>query len=189
MRLHLQILTLLGFIAVSQVDASAQNTEDFRANTSRLLAHAFTDSIPDADRIDLYHITGIVERDKKNGAGFELAGKDVSFVVSSKKTLRGKNCQKIIAAWRRLRIPDGSGGAFCHTPPYGIRFYRGNDVLLETTICWECHNFYMPTIDQNTGGLRLSLQSVEDKGNRLFEVLNEIIPINIDKNKGSRTKP
>lgn len=189
MRLHLLLLTLSGFIAVSPLGASAQDIEDFRANTSKLLAHAFTDSIPDADRIDLFHITGAVERDKKIGDVFEIAGKDVSFVVASKRILRGKNCEKIMDAWRRLRIPDGTGGAFCHTPPYGIRFYRGNDILLETTICWECHNFYMPTIDKDTGALRLSLQSVEDKGNRLFEVLNEIIPINTDKKKASRTKP
>lgn len=189
MRLHLNILTLIGFIAISPIGASAQSNEDFRANAARLLLHAFTDSVPDADRIDLFHITGAVERDKNNGDVFEIAGDDVSFVVASRKTLRGKNCKKIIDAWRRLQIPKGPGGAFCHTPPYGIRFYRGNDVLLETTICWECHNFYMPTIDQDTGVLRLSLQSVEDKGNRLFQVLNEIIPINSDKKKASRTMP
>ena len=189
MRLHLQILTLMGLIVVSSLDASAQNNDDLRANASRLLAHAFTDSLPDVDRIDLFHITGAFEQDKKKGEVFEIAGNDVSFAVASKKTLRGKNCEKIIEAWRCLRIPQGPGGAFCHTPPYGIRLYRGDKVLLETTICWECHNFYMSTIDQETGALRLSLQRVEDKGNRLFQVLNEIIPINTDKKKTSRTKP
>ena len=135
MRLQLQILALLGFFAVTSLSVSAQTDHAFRANASRLLAHAFTDSIPDADRIDLFHLTGAFERDKKRGDVFEIAGKDVSFAVASKKTLRGRNCDKIIDAWRRLRIPDGSGGAFCHTPPYGIRFYRGDDLVLETTIC------------------------------------------------------
>lgn len=187
--MHFQTVTLIAFIGTVSLSASAQDHDSLRANASRLLAHAFTDSIPDADRIDLFHITGSVEPDKTRGDLFAIAGNDVSFTVASKKTLRGKNCDKIIDAWRRLQIPEGPGGAFCHTPPYGIRFYRGDELLLETTICWECHNFYMPTIDPKTGALQLSLHSVHDKGKRLFQVLNETIPIDKEKAKQSRTKP
>ena len=189
MRMYLQTVTLIAFIGSVSLSVSAQDNDSLRANASRLLAHAFTDSIPDADRIDLFHITGSVEPVKAKGDLFVIAGNDVSFTVASKKTLRGKDCDKIIDAWRRLRIPEKPGGAFCHTPPYGIRFYRGNELLLETTICWECHNFYMPTIDLETGALQLSLQSVQDKGNRLFQVLNETIPIDGKKATQSRTKP
>lgn len=162
--------------------AIAQEAEDLKTNTSRLLMHAATDSIPDADRIELYHLDRPPEDHGPDRPLFAIASSEVSFVVKSHRTVRGKECEAIVKAWRRLRIPQAPGGALCHTPPYGIRFYRGDQLLFETTICWECHNFYLATIDPTSGAVRLSLQSIEDKERRLFRALHAVLPVE-SKNK------
>jgi len=33
--------------------------------------------------------------------------------------------------------------ALCHEPAYGFRLYRGNNFDAETSVCWECSNFYV----------------------------------------------
>ena len=31
----------------------------------------------------------------------------------------------------------------CHYPIHGIRFFRGDDFLFGTSICWVCDNYYV----------------------------------------------
>ncbi len=38
---------------------------------------------------------------------------------------------------------DLGGGAFCHFPIHGIRLYRGEDLIFQTSLCWECANYYI----------------------------------------------
>lgn len=35
--------------------------------------------------------------------------------------------------------------ARCHLPPWGIAFYRGDDLLLTATLCFRCSNVYVYT--------------------------------------------
>ena len=32
--------------------------------------------------------------------------------------------------------------AMCHNPIHGIRLFAGDLLLFETSVCWECHNYY-----------------------------------------------
>jgi len=38
---------------------------------------------------------------------------------------------------------DWGGGAFCHFPIHGIRLFRGEEVIFQTSICWKCINYYI----------------------------------------------
>ena len=51
--------------------------------------------------------------------------------------LTGEDAERIAALWRAL--PAGEQ-ARCHTPPYGLRFWRGGLLLAEASLCWECDN-------------------------------------------------
>ena len=51
--------------------------------------------------------------------------------------LTGEDAQRIATLWRAL--PAGEE-ARCHTPPYGLRFWRGGRLLAEASLCWECDN-------------------------------------------------
>src|SRR5687767_1020203 len=53
--------------------------------------------------------------------------------------LIGNLAQQIANLWREL--PE-SGQMRCHNPPFGLRFYNTNRLLLQGSICWECNNIY-----------------------------------------------
>jgi len=31
----------------------------------------------------------------------------------------------------------------CYSPPYGFQLLKGNTIVVETSICWHCNNFYV----------------------------------------------
>ncbi len=54
-------------------------------------------------------------------------------------TLRGNDAQRIAELWRLL--PRGNQSR-CHMPPYGLRFWSGERVVCEASLCWECDNIF-----------------------------------------------
>ena len=53
--------------------------------------------------------------------------------------LTGEPAQQIANLWRHL--PPGAF-ARCHIPPFGLRFYRNGELLLQASICWQCDNIF-----------------------------------------------
>jgi hypothetical protein len=53
--------------------------------------------------------------------------------------LDGAAAQRIADSWRAL--PPGEQ-ARCHVPPYGLRFYSGDRMICEASVCWECNNIF-----------------------------------------------
>jgi hypothetical protein len=47
--------------------------------------------------------------------------------------------QQIISLWQAL--PPGES-ARCHVPPFGVRFFSGETVMCQASICWRCNNIY-----------------------------------------------
>lgn len=47
--------------------------------------------------------------------------------------------QQIADLWRQL--PAGAPRR-CHTPPFGLRFYRRRILQLQASICWQCNNIF-----------------------------------------------
>jgi len=37
---------------------------------------------------------------------------------------------------------DQGGGAFCHYPIHGLRLYREEDLIFQTSLCWKCSNYF-----------------------------------------------
>ena len=52
--------------------------------------------------------------------------------------LRGDAAQEIAALWRAL--PDYDLITMCHYPPFVLRFFAADRVVLSASLCWECHN-------------------------------------------------
>jgi hypothetical protein len=59
--------------------------------------------------------------------------------------------------------------ALCHEPFYGLRFYSGKKLLFETSVSWECNNFYVP---QDWIGFNAKAAS----GHALFKLLESLLP-------------
>lgn len=47
--------------------------------------------------------------------------------------------QLVASLWRKL--PPGES-VRCHTPPIGLRFYDGDRMIVEASICWQCENIF-----------------------------------------------
>jgi hypothetical protein len=63
----------------------------------------------------------------------------IRVAVRAERRLTGADAQRIADLWRKL--PPGEQ-ARCHMPPYGLRFWRAGQLLVEASLCWECANVY-----------------------------------------------
>lgn len=42
-----------------------------------------------------------------------------------------------------IAVEKNNGGAMCHFPIHGIRIWSGDEIVFQTSICYQCMNFYM----------------------------------------------
>lgn len=118
----------------------------------RMLSLVHTDALPRFDRADLYAVSfpdpegNERPKSKPTDKTFPVRPYGLHADVHGHATLEGEACDRLRDAWQSLAF-DRLGGAFCHYPAYGIRLYRDNALLFETTICWQCQNFYVPSYD------------------------------------------
>jgi hypothetical protein len=183
------IASVLALVAGASL--RAQEGADITTSLSRMSALAYTEAFPEVDRIELYTLVldpkhkdavpegGSRERFKLGSSGGFGGAKssDVYVDVDLHVTIDGKKCKEITDAWRSLSFQPN--GALCHVPPYGVRFYRENNLLFETTVCWKCHNFYMPEIDPKTGEMNLLLYGFKNDthAKKLLSIFHKHLPI------------
>ena len=186
----LLIVSIVAVVGVAQ--SLAQEGADLKSSLSHMSALAYTEAFPEVDRIELYSLvidgkqregqpnsSSSPERFKIGGhEGYEgFGGLDIFVDVDSHVTIAGKKCKEITDAWRSLTFQPN--GALCHVPPYGVRFYRNDKLLFETTVCWKCHNFYMPEIDAQSGEMKLLLYGFKNDSSakKLLHVLQKQLPL------------
>ena len=111
----------------------------------------------------------------ENGATV-ISLSEISVRPHSSKVFAGKDATLIADDWRSLTFQPN--GAFCHIPTYGIRFYRGEDVIFSVSVCWKCHNFYLPTVDPESGQPSVKLYGFDDNAaaKRLLNDLRRLVP-------------
>lgn len=44
---------------------------------------------------------------------------------------------------------DFGGGAFCHEPVHGVRFFKDDTLLFQTSLCWGCGNYFVTYPDDH----------------------------------------
>ncbi|TWT79493.1 hypothetical protein CA13_08950 [Planctomycetes bacterium CA13] len=174
LRHMMRILLILLLLIVSLPCALAQDANPFgatddKANTKaewtathpdgdapheRMLSLAHTDALPSFDRVELYAVS-LPKRDpfsdekpepKPGGKTFPVRPYGAQATIHAHVSLTGADCNELRTAWQSLAF-DRLGGAFCHYPAYGFRLYRSDLLLFETTVCWQCQNFYVPRFD------------------------------------------
>jgi hypothetical protein len=65
------------------------------------------------------------------------------------------------------------GGAGCHYPIHGLRFYKGKTLLYQTSLCWHCGNFFA-TYDPLYRSMWLGFNGGSDE---LKKFMNSVLPI------------
>ena len=73
------------------------------------------------------------------------------WTIRARTTVKGPDAERIATLYRALKprenpVRDKDGrmsyisGPNCHAPPFAYRFYSGDKLLYNTSICWGCQN-------------------------------------------------
>ena len=109
---------------------------------------------------------------------------DEWWTVHSRTTIKGPDAERIATLYRALkprenpvRGEDGRmsyiSGPNCHAPPFAYRFYSGDKLLYDTSICWGCQNIIV-----GPDGKRhyFYFQTKTKEAVQLFEESNKLFP-------------
>lgn len=88
-------------------------------------------SLPDVDTVEVVSLRGL----NPNRVDEYMA------VAKEARRVRvtGAEAQRLAELWRAL--PPG-GQMRCHAPPFGLRFFAGDKLLCEASICWRCNTIF-----------------------------------------------
>lgn len=63
----------------------------------------------------------------------------------AKRELTGSEAKAFLERWGKMRFHWGMSG-LCHEPAFVVRFLKEDKAELETTLCFMCHNFQIPSL-------------------------------------------
>lgn len=174
LRLCLAILSASLSVSVVAAGDLGDETGPF-SELARMTLLTHTSALPEVDRIEVVALNA----DEKPEAGetkFPVGSGDLFVAVHSSLQVDDEKAKRIATDWRELAFRPNS--TFCHIPAYGIRFYRGDDLLFSVSVCWKCRNFYIPRIDPMTGQAGAGLYGFDDNAasKRLLNDLKRILP-------------
>ncbi len=113
--------------------------------------------LPDIDAVELVDLKGL----RPNlVSGYMGAAKNAPFV-----RIKGETAQQIAHLWRHLP-PDEQ--MHCHNPPFGLRFYVDNKLLVQGSVCWECNNIHA---EENGENLVYEFDAQHPHSQKLFTLL------------------
>lgn len=136
--------------------------------------HAATTSLPQCDRVEVFHLDG--DRDGDDVTGFPIRPYDSHSGILGQLTLTGVDAEGLAVLWRSQTF-GYKYQAMCHEPAYGFRFYRGPSLKFETSVCFHCNNFYVTTIaGSGWWGFDAKTPRAKDLLNRLQEIFPKSAP-------------
>jgi len=95
------------------------------------LASIDPSSLPRIDAVEVVSLRGL---HPNRVSEYMAAAKEARRV-----RITGTEAQRFAELWRAL--PEG-GQMRCHVPPFGLRFFAGDDLVCEASICWRCNNIF-----------------------------------------------
>lgn len=90
--------------------------------------------------------------------------------ILKKVVLTAEQRKEVLPALQKILGGDESSGLLCHWPIHGVRVFSGEKVLFQTSICWECRNFY---VDYPDGAEEVGLGDSAE----LQKILEKVMPI------------
>ena len=106
-----------------------------------------TTDLPRCDRVEVFHLDGNAfndgsqylqpsERFHTDAYG---GGEDK---VLGHVTLQDADAEAFARLWRTQKF-DWGLQKLCHSPVCGLRFYSGRKLMFQTTVCFQCSDFYV----------------------------------------------
>lgn len=114
----------------------------YARGTIELATDKYGSELPPVDKVE-FSILGIGSASAADGFPGRV-GNLVYYRVTSQSSITDKEAKEFTKAWRAMPF-SWKYGALCHEPVYGLRFFNKEKLIFETTLCWKCSNFYVPT--------------------------------------------
>jgi hypothetical protein len=142
----------------------------FLLGTLEYGAQEFGRGLHDCDGVEIVAIAG------RPGDPDGVAGSFLKYPATARLRLSDEGAQKIVDAWTSLsRRRDISG--MCHHPPYGLRFFRGEKLVFETTVCWHCWNYTIPVLF--LGRVEYGFEAESAEALALLKLLQDALPATV----------
>lgn len=106
-------------------------------------AHRVGAGLPYCDRVEVHLLAPLPFDAIAPSEGFPISGYGKTAPIVETVVVRAAEARRLAAIWRKQDFDFGQQG-LCHDGVYGLRFFHGNVLLLETSVCFHCHNFYVP---------------------------------------------
>lgn len=156
------VITVLILAVVSLPDGTTDaKPRRFRA---RKTFKPVTVNLPEVDRVEIHRLKG--------EGGTRCCGP-----VIATKELTGEEAQKLASMWRTLTYLPVSPD--CHFPRHAITFRKGETVVAEASICFECNNisFQTPHLFPNDGiGTTLGFDNQDAVGKKVQALFENSFP-------------
>jgi hypothetical protein len=132
-------------LRVSAIRKYSAAKQAIRANYQSALAGI----IAHANRVEVFLLDFELLEDEeiakiKEEGRFPIRPYDATTRILKRLTLKGDAIAAAKENFQNLLKKEGQGsGAACHFPIHGIRFFKDDELLFETSICWQCANYYI----------------------------------------------
>jgi hypothetical protein len=100
------------------------------------------EAIAATDRVEVYLLDPAREPGAFGSFPLHPYGPQRSTGIHEVKTLQGEPAAQLLALWTGTLRDDEGQQAHCHYPIHGLRFFCGESVLYETSLCWVCNNYF-----------------------------------------------
>ena len=131
--------------------------------------------LPEIDKVELYFYSSkelLFSFDEELPKMVKQFGMPVN--VISSKTLTNTSAKSFALTWRKLM--RGSGGG-CLSPAYRVRFYANDKAILESDICFHCHNLTLKTVEKEKGNGEIwGFNAGGTSGQEFLKKLKELLP-------------
>ncbi|QDT04850.1 hypothetical protein K227x_32470 [Rubripirellula lacrimiformis] len=189
--LYLRILAIAAVVCVRPCDGDDTSVPRYEA-LALVVQAAHTTDLPAIDRVEIFALSFAEEdgdapteskvflvRPAPPNAlndSVALASSEIAVRSHASRSLVGVDAKRIADDWRSLTFEPN--GAFCHVPTYGLRFFRDDKLMFSVSVCWKCHNFYIPAIDSQTGRPSVMLYGFDDNAaaKKLLNDLRRLVP-------------
>jgi len=121
---------------------------------------AFAASLSKATKAEIYLLDFEVQHHDPGDLQWQIHPPKDQFPIQTGKTCRilkkrilndGEIKKLLPSLQATIGVKENHGGAMCHFPIHGLRLWIGDRLVLETNICWSCHNLYLQYPDYTLG--------------------------------------
>lgn len=135
-------LVLVGLVFWLTLDFWRDQFQAYARGTVEVAAEKYGWLLPEIDQVE-FSLIGSGEASETNGFPHRVGQLEYHAIVAQ-KTIVGEEAKEFRKKWCAMTFSWGLSG-MCHEPAYGLRFFKDRKLIFETTLCWNCSNFYVPT--------------------------------------------